>query len=63
MIGDGWIMCGLVMALGLPLGVLVALTVWPERIPADRTVEAIRTRLAAGGSCAAIHDADLGKYD
>ncbi|WP_406237612.1 hypothetical protein [Nocardia sp. NBC_01009] len=29
----------------LPLAVLVAVILWPERIPKDRTVEAIRARI------------------
>ncbi|WP_330233127.1 hypothetical protein OHA40_12020 [Nocardia sp. NBC_00508] len=42
---DGWITFGLAVAIGLPLVVLVAVLVWPERIPPDRTVEAIRQRI------------------
>ncbi|MEU0875992.1 MULTISPECIES: hypothetical protein [Nocardia] len=36
---------GFVVAVGLPLVVLVACVFWPERIPPDRTVEAIRARI------------------
>ncbi len=45
MIGDGWIVAGIAVAVGLPLGVLIAVLVWPERIPKDRSVEAIRQRI------------------
>ncbi|WP_433600554.1 hypothetical protein ACQPXH_01440 [Nocardia sp. CA-135953] len=47
MISDGWIMLGIMLAIGLPLGVVVAVIVWPERIPKDRTVDAIRARVEA----------------
>ncbi|WP_330251791.1 hypothetical protein OG874_37615 [Nocardia sp. NBC_00565] len=56
MIGDGWIMLGLMLASGLPLGVVVAVIVWPERIPKDRTVEAIRERVEAEESNRATGD-------
>ncbi|MFD6394527.1 hypothetical protein [Nocardia sp. NPDC060259] len=36
---------GFVVAVGLPLAVLLGVIVWPERIPKDRTVEAIRARI------------------
>lgn len=45
MIGDTWINVGIAVAIGLPLGVLIAVLVWPERIPKDRTVEAIKRRI------------------
>ncbi|MEU4708033.1 hypothetical protein AB0G00_16505 [Nocardia salmonicida] len=35
------------MAIGLPLFVLFAAIVWPEPIPPDRTVDAIRERVEA----------------
>ncbi|MCX4096176.1 hypothetical protein [Nocardia sp. alder85J] len=38
---------GLIAAVGVPLAVLVLAIVWPERIPKDRTVEAIRRRIEA----------------
>ncbi|MEV2218527.1 hypothetical protein AB0E01_01445 [Nocardia vinacea] len=47
MISDGWVMLGTMLAIGLPLGVVVAVIVWPERIPKDRTVDAIRQRVEA----------------
>ncbi|MEU4706789.1 hypothetical protein AB0G00_10170 [Nocardia salmonicida] len=36
---------GFVIAIGLPLAVLVGVVLWPERIPPDRTVDAIRRRV------------------
>ncbi|MEU4810030.1 hypothetical protein AB0H20_12605 [Nocardia fluminea] len=36
---------GFAVAIGLPLIVLFATIVWPEPIPQDRTVEAIRRRV------------------
>ncbi|MBF6328503.1 hypothetical protein [Nocardia transvalensis] len=36
---------GLTMAVGLPLAVLVGALFWPQRIPKDKTVEAIRRRI------------------
>ncbi|WP_155980709.1 hypothetical protein [Nocardia sp. CNY236] len=41
----GWIMLGWVAVFGLPLAVLVAVILWPERIPKDRSVEGIRQRI------------------
>jgi hypothetical protein len=43
----GWIVLGWLVVIGLPLGVLVAVILWPEHIPKDRTVEAIRRRIEA----------------
>lgn len=43
--GDGWLIFGFVIAVGLPLAVLVAAICWPVRIPKDRTVEAIQQRI------------------
>ncbi|MFI6362682.1 hypothetical protein ACIBG0_08035 [Nocardia sp. NPDC050630] len=40
MIALGWVVC-----FGLPLVVMVAVIVWPERIPKDRTVREIRERI------------------
>ncbi|WP_433524726.1 hypothetical protein ACQPZ2_06495 [Nocardia pseudovaccinii] len=40
MIALGW-----VVAIGLPLAVTVAVIVWPERIPKDRSVRGIRERI------------------
>lgn len=40
-----WIMLGWVAVIGLPLAVLVAVILWPERIPKDRTVQAIQRRI------------------
>ncbi|OXR44376.1 hypothetical protein B7C42_03165 [Nocardia cerradoensis] len=36
---------GFAVAVGLPLIVLVAAILWPQRIPKDRTVAAIRQRV------------------
>ncbi|MCP9621765.1 hypothetical protein NMK54_16535 [Nocardia otitidiscaviarum] len=41
----GWIVLGWIIVFGLPSAVLVAVVWWPERIPKDRTVEAIRQRI------------------
>ncbi|MFD8098034.1 hypothetical protein ACFV24_00715 [Nocardia fluminea] len=38
---------GFVVAIGLPLAVLVGVVLWPERIPPDRTVDAIQRRVEA----------------
>ncbi|MGW5438585.1 hypothetical protein [Nocardia asteroides] len=38
---------GFAVAIGLPLLVLFATIVWPEPIPPDRTVDAIRRRVEA----------------
>lgn len=40
MIAFGWI-----VAIGLPLAVVVGVIVWPERVPKDRSVQAIRERI------------------
>ncbi|WP_157124257.1 hypothetical protein [Nocardia pseudovaccinii] len=40
MITLGWLVC-----FGLPLAVTVGVIVWPEPIPKDRTVDAIRERI------------------
>ncbi|WP_328409077.1 hypothetical protein [Nocardia sp. NBC_00403] len=45
MIGEGGILIGFIVVIGLPLAVLVAVILWPERIPKERTVEAIRQRV------------------
>ncbi|MFI2284237.1 hypothetical protein [Nocardia beijingensis] len=36
---------GFIVAVGLPLVVLALAILWPERIPEDRTVDAIRQRI------------------
>ncbi len=36
---------GWLVVVALPLAVLVAVIVWPERTPEDRTVEGIRRRI------------------
>ncbi|WP_433658241.1 hypothetical protein ACQPW1_40335 [Nocardia sp. CA-128927] len=41
----GWIVLGWAAVIGLPLAVLVAVILWPEHIPKDRTVQAIRRRI------------------
>lgn len=45
---DGWILVGWLVVIGLPLAVLVAAILWPQRTPKDRTVEAIRRRIEGG---------------
>lgn len=45
MSADVWIVLGFVVVVGLPLVVIVVAICWPERIPRDRTVEAIRQRI------------------
>lgn len=45
----GWVTLGWVMVFGLPLAVIIAVVLWPERIPKDRTVEAIRQRIEEEG--------------
>lgn len=44
-----WIMLGWVLVFALPVAVLVAVILWPERIPKDRTVEAISQRIEEEG--------------
>lgn len=44
---DVWIVLGWVVVIGLPSAVPAAVILWPERIPPDRTVEAIRRRVEA----------------
>ncbi|MEV6139848.1 hypothetical protein AB0L63_28145 [Nocardia sp. NPDC051990] len=39
------IVLGWVAVVGIPLIVFIAAVLWPERIPKDRTVEAIRKRV------------------
>lgn len=46
---SGWTMLGWVAVFGLPLMVLVATILWPERTPKDRSVEAIRRRIEDEG--------------
>lgn len=36
---------GLVLAIAIPLAVLIAVVLWPERIPEERSVDGIRARL------------------
>jgi hypothetical protein len=45
MSADAWIILGFVVVIGLPLVVFVVAILWPERVPQDRTVEAIRQRI------------------
>ncbi|MBB5914425.1 hypothetical protein BJY24_003292 [Nocardia transvalensis] len=40
----GWPI-GLIIAIAIPLTVLAAATLWPQNIPKDQTVEAIRRRI------------------
>ncbi|WP_327097574.1 hypothetical protein OIE68_01460 [Nocardia vinacea] len=47
MSGGIWITLGWVLVFALPLAVLVAAILWPERIPKDCTVETIRRRVEA----------------
>lgn len=42
MIALGW-----VLVFALPIAVIIGVIVWPERIPPDRTVDAIRERVEA----------------
>ncbi|MET9283899.1 hypothetical protein ABZ894_05210 [Nocardia beijingensis] len=42
-------MLGWVLVFALPGVVLVAVICWPERLPKDRTVEAIRQRIEDEG--------------
>jgi hypothetical protein len=44
-----WIMLGWVLVFTLPGAVMVGVIFWPERMPKDRTVEAIRQRIADEG--------------
>ncbi|MEU7630977.1 hypothetical protein AB0C34_13465 [Nocardia sp. NPDC049220] len=41
---DGWMVLGWVIVIGLPSAVVLAVTLWPERIPEDRSVETMRRR-------------------
>ncbi|MFF0496746.1 hypothetical protein ACFYU5_10110 [Nocardia aobensis] len=41
----GWALCGFVVCICLPLVVLIATLVVPQRIPKDRKVDAIRRRI------------------
>ncbi|MEU7765437.1 hypothetical protein AB0B25_10005 [Nocardia sp. NPDC049190] len=41
---DGWMILGWVIVIGLPSVVVLAVTVWPERLPKERSVETIRQR-------------------
>ncbi|WP_280269173.1 hypothetical protein [Nocardia wallacei] len=45
MSGGMWIVLGWVVVFALPLAVWLWAMFWPERIPPDRTVEAIRRRV------------------
>ncbi|WP_369023650.1 hypothetical protein [Nocardia cyriacigeorgica] len=36
---------GLLLAVAIPLAVIVGVVLWPERIPEERTVDAIRQRI------------------
>ncbi|WP_155981077.1 hypothetical protein [Nocardia sp. CNY236] len=40
-----WLTVGWVIVFCLPLAVLLAAILWPERIPKDRTVQGIRERI------------------
>lgn len=46
---SGYIILGWVTVVGLPLTVLVAVILWPERVPKDRTVQAIQRRIEDEG--------------
>lgn len=41
------IVLGWVLVFALPISVIIAAILWPERIPPDRTVDAIRERVEA----------------
>ncbi|MEU1962626.1 hypothetical protein [Nocardia sp. NPDC019304] len=45
MSADTWIIVGFAIAIGLPLVVLVVAILWPEQVPKDRSVDAIRQRI------------------
>ncbi|WP_157556944.1 hypothetical protein [Nocardia acidivorans] len=47
MITGAWLALGWIAVVGVPLAVFVAVILWPERIPKDRTVQAIRHRIEA----------------
>ncbi|WP_174184026.1 hypothetical protein [Nocardia barduliensis] len=49
MTGDLWVWLGFVAAAGIPAVVFVVAVLWPERVPPDRTVEAIRQRIEDEG--------------
>ncbi|MBF6070145.1 hypothetical protein IU488_14220 [Nocardia farcinica] len=40
-----WVTLGWVLVFALPISVIIAAILWPERIPPDRTVDAIRRRV------------------
>ncbi len=42
---SGWITLGWVTVIGVPLMVLTAVILWPERITKDHSAEAIRRRI------------------
>ncbi|MBF6147453.1 MULTISPECIES: hypothetical protein [Nocardia] len=42
---NGWALLGLVVCIGLPLSVLIATLIVPQRIPKDRKVDVIRRRI------------------
>lgn len=42
---NGWALLGLVVCIGLPLSVLIAALIVPQRIPKDRKVDVIRRRI------------------
>lgn len=45
MTSSGWDTIGFAVVIGLPLIVCLGAICWPERIPKDRSVEAIRKRI------------------
>ncbi|MFC6012688.1 hypothetical protein [Nocardia lasii] len=48
--GGAVIALGWVVVVGLPLAVLGAAILWPERIPRDRSVDGIRERIETEGT-------------
>lgn len=42
---NGWALLGLVVCIGLPLSVLIATLIVPQRIPKHREVDVIRRRI------------------
>lgn len=52
-----WVTLGWIAVVALPVAVLVAAVLWPERLPSDRTVQAIRSRIEAEGDGPG-HDSD-----
>ncbi|WP_433714625.1 hypothetical protein ACQP2U_11255 [Nocardia sp. CA-084685] len=50
------IVLGWAVVFGLPLIVFIVAVFWPERIPKDRTVQAIRQRIESEDDPSEYHD-------